>query len=325
MGREGQYIDKLGFAVVRNDNAEAFPVCPAQLVDNRDIEDIQPMSQAETGVHFESEMESGVVAVRWRRPNKYAILDGFLSNEGAKTAMQAFSKGQWLIPTKRGGLFPPTRLRDDGAVWLGELPAHTTKHDVLSSIPSTQQQPGRLFFVLEKPTHTESQQFDIVAAMLRQVGRPQKMIFKPRHAMKGNAVTRNYNVAAIYTAEEAQVAVRLLDYMYLPFGNMMSLYAVQRSEAHFRIDPAIVTMATERLAASSKFWGTKGVEVVVTSTCKHKGLKKFLGCRPFLDLQVKAWSVADVKAAREDFHQILSSTLVPSWLEREIAASQIEP
>lgn len=111
------------------------------------------MSQAETGVHFESEMEFGIFAVRWSRPNKYAILDGFLSNEGVKTAMQAFSKGQRLIPTKRGGLFPPARLRDDGAVWLGELPAYTTKHDVLSSIPSTQQQPSRLVFVLEKPKH----------------------------------------------------------------------------------------------------------------------------------------------------------------------------
>lgn len=151
------------------------------------------------------------------------------------------------------------------------------------------------------------------------------MIFKPRHAMKANAITRDYNVAVIYTAEEAQVAVRLLENMYLLFGNMINLYATQRSEAHFRIHPAIVTMDTERLAASSEFWGTKGVDVVVNSTCKHKGLKKFLEGRPFLDLQVKAWSAADVKAARKYFHQILGSTLVPSWWERGIAASKIVP
>lgn len=175
--------------------------------------------------------------------------------------------------------------------------------------------------MLLKNNHAQEDAF--VAVMCKQVGQVRYKVHDPLVGRQGNAVSNNYHARIQYKGEAAPQAARLLYGVRLPFRDGMPLfmYSQHLIEAHFRIHPAIVTLAAERLAAASQAWGNKGVSLQVSGSCKDKGLKRYLGGKPFLDLHIGFHLEAPLRAAREDIHQILSSTPVPDWLEREIAAS----
>lgn len=260
---QGDFVEAFEYNLVRQDNPTVFiETRPSR---NHDIatEGAGPTSKPQLGVHYMCQSHFQA-KLRWSRPASYALLSGYPSYEAAKAVVEGFRTGKWVISTIRGGLFAQARMSTyhDCTVFLNILPASTTKEDILSSIPLTEQRPARISIVMDDTDPHEVEKIcATILSMCRQVGNATKFTTHALRPMPERTIARNYHAIAHFPGNSAQRASQLLDMMLLPSRSNRSSHLIYKAcqTAHFRIISALLNLAMEKLVVSSKPWGDKGV------------------------------------------------------------------
>lgn len=315
----GDFADRPGF-IVRVDNTAAFSTTlphsnSKSLHENQALQvtDSRELERAESGIHFEMMQRSNNVLLRWRKPNRYALLE-FSSQATATMAYEAFTSGLWTVSNVRGGLLPRVKYSKDRPlhVFLGSVPYSTTKADILTSIPSSEHYPVEIFLsACEVYRGVPLDQY--IFALCKQIG---PLSFrKPR---SGDANTRNvYAVASYHQAHVASTAARMMAEMPLPLStqNMHEqrvLHCVWQHDSHFYILPAVHELAKAQLRQASVEWGNIGVKVHLQRQVRR--LPTRLGGKPSMNLHLFGGVSEDVTVAGNECARILSSTMVPVGL-----------
>jgi hypothetical protein len=305
----GNWADTSGY-IVRVDNSATFSKSwPFPGRENKLVDGSQTMERAKIGVHYESSFSPPNVIVRWRKPDKWALLY-FSSKEAARTAYEAVMSGRWIIPLIDGGLLPKTKVPSQDRperLFLGSLPKNITKADLISLIPPPEDHPNSITLSNIKLCGHKTP-IAMITAMCKQIGPVLKVYHEPERA---NSNTRNMYAVIKYERTHGTTASKLLDGMHLPLGQKMVLHCNVLWKENFRISPALLSIAKEELAAKSIGWGEKGLKVKISKDTDFFHRKTCLGGKPFLNLNIWGSKAAEAAAAKQEIDQILRNTLVP--------------